>query len=262
MMPPAMSNSLNSTGRFSSRVADYVKYRPEYPRQIVRMLQEAAGLSPDWIVADVGCGTGISCRMFLENGNQVFGVEPNDDMRGAAEMEFASRPGFLPVKGTAEATTLADASVDLVVAAQAYHWFDKPATAQEFKRILRVRKGGFMAIMWNTRSTATAFLAEYDRLLQTYGTDYNEVMHRSEATTDDFALVFGVPFTKMTAPNEQLFTHEDLCGRMRSASYAPMAGQPGHDELYAGLKKAFDDHQQNGRVKFEYVTELYLGRLV
>src|SRR5262245_41040570 len=118
---------LNATSRFSSRVADYVKYRPTYPPAVLRRLSEATGLAPGWLVADVGCGTGISCRLFLANGNEVRGVEPNDDMRRAAEIEFAGEPRFRAVNGTAEATTLADASVDLVVAAQAFHWFDRPA---------------------------------------------------------------------------------------------------------------------------------------
>jgi SAM-dependent methyltransferase len=258
-----MGNSLNSTGRFSSRVADYVKYRPEYPRQILSILTDMTGLSPDWSVADIGSGTGISSRMFLENGNKVSGVEPNDDMRRAAEDEFVMRPNFHAVKGAAEATTLKDCSVDLVIAAQAFHWFDKLAMARECKRILRPKPGGYVAVMWNTRLVNTLpFAREYDQLLMRFGTDYKEVSHRTPMTAEQFAEVFGVPFQRATAPNHQSFDFDELCGRVRSSSYTPLAGQPGHDELYADLKLLFDRYQEEGRVRFDYETELFWGKVV
>jgi SAM-dependent methyltransferase len=253
---------LNSKQRFSSRVADYVKYRPDYPRAVVEMLRERIGLSPSWVVADIGCGTGISCRMFLENGNEVYGVEPNDDMLAAAKKEFAAKPKFRTVKGSAESTNLADASVDLVIAAQAFHWFDRPACARECKRILRPSPGGYVAVMWNTRLTSTDdFGREYDDLLHRHGTDYKEVAHRTPMSVEQFADVFGVPFERLTAPNQQVFTWDGLCGRVRSSSYTPMPGQPGHDELFAGLRELFDRRQVDARVKFDYETELFFGKV-
>jgi SAM-dependent methyltransferase len=254
-----MKNDLQSTTRFSSRVDDYAKYRPDYPRGVLEVLHERVGLAPDWIVADVGCGTGISCRMFLENGNEVFGVEPNDDMRRVAEREFASHAKFHPIKAAAEETTLAGASVDLVVAAQAYHWFDRAATAREFKRILRER--GFIAIMWNTRLTSGPFAREYDELLHRHGTDYKEVAHRTPMSPDDFTKVFGTPFQRIATPNEQVFDLNELLGRVRSSSYTPLPGQPGHDELFDGVRRLFEKCQQDGHVKFEYETEMFVGTI-
>src|SRR5205814_2915194 len=133
---------------------------------VLTMLRDEIGFGPSWIVADVGCGTGISSRMFVEDGNEVFGVEPNDDMRGAAEQELGSNRRFHSIKAPAEATTLPDASVDLVVAAQAFHWFDHAACAREFRRVLRAAPGGCFMAMWNTRlSRSSPFAIEYDALL-------------------------------------------------------------------------------------------------
>jgi SAM-dependent methyltransferase len=252
--------NLDSKTRFSSRVADYVKYRPDYPRRVVSILHEAIGLSSEWIVADIGCGTGISCRMFLENGNQVLGVEPNDDMRLAAEKEFAAQSRFRCVKGSAETTTLPDASVQLVVAAQAFHWFDKPACAREWRRILRDR--GHVAVMWNQRlASGDDFAVEYDQILHRHGTDYREVAHRTPMSTDEFAAVFGMPFQRYSTANHQLFTWDGLCGRVRSSSYTPLPGQNGHDKLFAALRELFDRSQVDGQVRFNYETEVFCGRI-
>lgn len=255
-----MSSSLDSTKRFSTRVSDYVKYRPDYPREIVGLLVRKIGLSPGWTIADIGCGTGISCRMFLENGNRVIGVEPNDDMRRAALAEFAGQPRFEAIPGTAEATGLPDQSVDLVIAAQAFHWFDHPAFARECRRILRPDPGGWVAVMWNTRQSNTSeFSTQYDELLMRFGTDYKEVAHRTPMSVERFAGIFDVPSERLALPNHQVFDFDALRGRVRSSSYTPLPGQPGHDELYVGLRELFDRHQQGGQVRFDYETELFLA---
>ena len=108
----------NSTTRFSDRVAYYIKYRPGYPAKVITLLNREIGLSPATVIADIGSGTGISSELFLKNGNRVFGVEPNQPMREAAESRLAGYDAFISINGTAEATTLPDASVDLVTAGQ------------------------------------------------------------------------------------------------------------------------------------------------
>src|ERR1700744_1650569 len=151
----------DSTQRFTDRVADYVKYRPSYPRDVVSFLHETCGVAPDAQVADIGAGTGISARLFLDAGHPVIAVEPNLAMREAANAWLAPYENFRSVAGTAEATTLEDASVDLVIAAQAFHWFDPVATRREFARILRPQ--GHVALFWNSRLLdRSPFLAGYE----------------------------------------------------------------------------------------------------
>ena len=132
----------NATSRFSDRVENYVLYRPGYPPEALQALRDECGLTPNHVIADIASGTGIWTRMLLQNGNKVFGVEPNPEMRKAGERLLAAFPNFTSVAGTAEATTLADQSVDFVTAAQAAHWFDRKRSRREFVRILK--PGGWL----------------------------------------------------------------------------------------------------------------------
>jgi SAM-dependent methyltransferase len=250
---------LDPTQRFSARVNDYIKYRPGYPAELVQLLRREIVLTPAWIVADIGSGTGISAEPFLRHGNTVFGVEPNADMRGAAERLLHRYGNFRSIDGSAEATALQGNSVDLIICAQAFHWFNKSLAAGEFERILR--PGGYVAIVFNDRKTETsALLAGYDRLLRAYGTDYKQVS-RTTTTVEQLGALFGTTFQRRASPNQQVFDFEGLRGRAMSASYVPLPGQPGHAEILAGLRELFDAHQQDGRVTFEYETEVFYGRI-
>ncbi len=177
----------DSTQRFSSRVENYVRYRPGYPSAVIDLLKDECGLTPASVIADVASGTGIFTRMLLENGNRVYGVEPNSDMRKAGEESLRAYPRFTSVAGTAEATTLDDHSVDFVTAAQAAHWFDREKARREFIRICR--PGGWTVLLWNERRTgSTPFLRAYEQLLLEYGTDYQDVRH--ERTTQQIETFF------------------------------------------------------------------------
>ncbi|HEX8686675.1 MAG TPA: class I SAM-dependent methyltransferase, partial [Pyrinomonadaceae bacterium] len=195
------------TTRFSSRVADYVKYRPGYPAEVLRLLEAECGLTAESVVADVGSGTGLLSELFLKNGNRVYGVEPNAEMREAGERLLAAYANFVSVDGRAEATTLEDGSVDFVTAGQAFHWFDPAGARREFARILR--PGGWVVLAWNDRRTAgTPFLEGYERLLLEYGTDYREVsvkyMEESSLST-----LFGAARMRTgDFVNEQVFDFE------------------------------------------------------
>jgi SAM-dependent methyltransferase len=251
---------LDATRRFSSRVADYVKYRPGYPPQLVGVCRDEMGLTPASVVADVGAGTGIATELFLKSGNTVFAVEPNVDMRRTAEQRLEPRyPNFRSVDGRAEATRLPDGCADFVVAAQAYHWFDRAAAAVEFRRILR--RGGHVVIVFNDRKkTRSPFLAGYDALLRELGTDYKQV---SKTTTnlDDLGGVFGAPFRRVAFPNEQRFDFDGLRGRAMSASYVPQPEHPAHRPFMTRLRELFDAHQREGTVLFEYETEVFFACL-
>lgn len=250
--------SPDPTTRFSDRVRNYVLYRPGYPPAVLDVLRGETGLSPAHAVADVGSGTGISARLFLEAGNTVHAVEPNAEMRAAAEAALGGELRFHSVAGSAEATTLPDASVDYVVAAQAYHWFDPPAVRREWLRILR--PGGWMVLLWNARRTdTTPFLRGYEALLHAHGTDYASVNHEN-VTPERIAQALGPDFGRRDVPNEQVFDFVGLKGRLLSSSYAPNEGHPGYAPMLAALERLFRDHAQDGYVRFEYDTQVYWGR--
>jgi len=246
--------------RFSNRVADYVRYRPSYPSALIDLLREECGLRPDHVVADVGSGTGILSRMFLENGNRVFGVEPNDEMRGAGEEYLSACKNFSSVAGSAEATTLPGASVDFVTVAQAFHWFAPAATRREFLRILR--STGFVVIVWNERSFDTApFLREYEALLHRFANDYAKVSesYPRQAQIQDF---FGPnTFLQKSFPNFQKFDFAGVRGRLRGSSYVPTPDQPAFAPMMAELERIFNSRQHHGQVRMDYATHIYFGRL-
>ena len=251
----------DSTSRFSDRVENYVKYRPSYPEAVLDCLMTHCGLTPESLIADIGSGTGISSLLFLEHHNTVYGVEPNAEMRSAAERLLGSYLDFHSINGTAEETSLPTGKFDFVVAGQAFHWFDQPRARQEFQRILK--PGGWVVLVWNERRTAsTPFLRAYEALLLEYATDYQDVNH-TRITDDDFAHFFAPhSFSKSTFPNEQIFDLTALTGRVLSSSYCPNQGDDGYEEMLRQLEVIFAAHQTKGTVRFEYDTNVYLGQLV
>ena len=249
----------NATSRFSDRVENYVRHRPGYPREVLGVLERECGLDPRHVVADIASGTGIWTRTLLENGNHVFGVEPNAEMRQAGEHLLAPFPQFTSVAGTAEATTLEDESIDFVTTAQAAHWFDRERARREFARILKPE--GWLVLLWNERLTdSNAFLREYEELLLTYGTDYAEVRH--ERTTDAVNEFFDpAPFQERAFEMRQEFDYAGLEGRLLSSSYAPGPEHPKHEPMLRELRRIFEAHAVAGRATFDYKTRVYFGRL-
>jgi len=249
----------DATRRFSSRVDNYVRFRPGYPAAVVDLLKEECGLTPNSVIADIASGTGIFTRMLLENGNRVFGVEPNPEMRRAGEELLSAYPRFTSVAGTAEASTLLERSVDIVTAAQAAHWFDRERARSEFVRILKPR--GWAVLIWNERKTkSTPFLRDYEQLLMSYGTDYQEVRH--ERTTAEIADFFNPsPFQLRVFSMNQEFEYSALEGRLLSSSYTPQPDHPRYESMMRELQRIFMRHQVKGRVALEYDTRVFYGQL-
>jgi SAM-dependent methyltransferase len=251
----------NSTTRFSDRVADYVKYRPHYPIEIIDLLSAKCGLTPESVIADIGSGTGILTQLFLDNGNPVVGVEPNLEMREAGEEYLAEYARFNSINGTAEATKLPTHAIDFVLAGQAFHWFDQTKTRAEFKRILK--DGGVCALIWNDRRTdTTAFLREYEEMLQTYGTDYQEINHKNVQDKAVFQTFFGGDYHEAAFDNIQRFDFEGLMGRLHSSSCVPTKDHPNYAPLAKRAREIFDAGQVNGKVAFEYDTRVYYGEML
>jgi SAM-dependent methyltransferase len=246
--------------RFSNRVADYVSGRPGYPDAAARWLIDTFALAPGASVADVGAGTGISAELFLRHGLAVTAVEPNQAMREAAVARLGSNPRFRAVSGTAEATTLPAASVAAVVAAQAFHWFDRAAFRAECARILA--PSGIVALFWNVRRVeGSPFAAAYEALLREFGTDYLTVRHEN-VTEDELAAFFRGPVSRRVFENVQVLDRAGLRARLLSSSYVPAAGHPRHDAMLAALTLLFDAHQHDGTVDMEYELRAYASALI
>ncbi len=241
------------TLRFGDRVAAYVRARPDYPQALLPLL------GPPGVAADVGAGTGLLSQRLLEGGWEVRAVEPNPEMAGAALEKLGHHPGFRLVEGRAEDLPLASASVDLITAGQAFHWFDPVATRTEWLRVLAPEGG--IALIWNDRATEESlFLQGYEALLREFGTDYRRVHHRNMGP-DMLDTFFGGPWHEAHLPHEQILDRDRLRDRLLSCSYVPTTGDPRHGPMLTALDRLFDRHSRDGVVVFPYRTRVCRGQI-
>ena len=241
-------------------MGNYVRYRPGYPPEVFRTLQIKCALTSRSVIADVGSGTGFLAKLFLENDNQVYGIEPNKEMREAGENFLRDFPNFVSVAATAETTTLPPNSVDFITAGQAAHWFDAKEARMEFARILK--PGGWVVLVWNDRETdATPLLAEYESLLESYCPEYPEVRTKGFAASRVERFFAPAPMHVSTFPSRQVFDYQGLEGRLLSSSYSPRADDPKHQPMLQELRRIFDRYQVGGKVMFDYDTRMYYGQV-
>jgi SAM-dependent methyltransferase len=257
-------NKINAQKRFSGRVENYVKYRPVYPIELSNYLKKARIIDSGKIIADIGSGTGISAKIFLDEDCIVYGIEPNKEMRQAGEFFLENHPKFNSINGSAENTGLSDSSVDCIVAAQAFHWFNQDDCKREFKRILK--EGGYILLIWNERITdSTDFLIAYEKLLLDYSIDYRKVNHKNidESIILNFFSFF-IPDVKNViiwrGPNYQVFDYQGLEGRLLSSSYVPEKGQANYEAMLIELQRIFALYKVEGKVTIEYETVVYIMR--
>ena len=249
----------DSVTRFSDRVENYARYRPSYPSGLIDILKSECGLNESATVADVGSGTGILSELLLKTGSLVMAVEPNPEMRLAAERSLGAYPKFVSLDASAEETGLANDSIDLITAAQAFHWFDRAKAKKEFARILK--PVGWVALIWNERRLdSTPFLRDYESLLLRYGTDYETVRHENVAGEIGEFFSPG-SYQSRNLENVQQFDFEALKGRLLSSSYTPAPDHPSFPAMLQHLEEIFNRHQKAGIVSFEYETRVFFGRL-
>lgn len=246
--------------RFSNRVADYVRYRPSYPPALLDLLRSECGLCPEQVIADIGSGTGLLSKLFLENGNRVFGVEPNAEMRGAGEEFLRTYENFTSIEGSAESTTLAGGSVDFVTAGQSFHWFEPAASRAEFQRILR--PGGWVVIVWQDRRMEEApFTRRYEELLERFGIDYKNVKEAYPEAEKIRAFLQDGSFRSRDLANHQDLDWEGVSGRLRSSSFVPTEGHANFAPMMEELRNIFAARENHGRVRMDYFARIYFGRL-
>jgi SAM-dependent methyltransferase len=249
----------NSTERFTKTVENYIKYRPSYPNEVLTTLIQDCGLTPNSIVADIGSGTGFLAKLFLDYGNKVYGIEPNEAMRQAAAELLKSYTNFYNQAGSAEASGLTSQSIDFITAGTAFHWFNPIAAGIEFKRILK--PGGWVLLVWNVRDEEFPLIKDYEKLISGFGTDYNtsKASEFDHTATENFFSPHSMKVKSFT--NRQIFDWESFKGRLLSSSFSLRPGDNGYEEMLNELRKIFDRYQQNQQVEFRYQTKLYYGQL-
>lgn len=243
-----------STTRFSNRVNDYVKYRPKYPVQILELFREKIGLDREYIIADIGSGTGFSSELFIQNKNKVFAVEPNSEMRLAAEKKFLGNQSFISINGSAEKTGLQKESVDMVFCGQAFHWFNKTLAKAEFKRILKTN--GHIVLAWNERDEKDIFQKKIGRILNKNIPEYKSATDK-KIVEKEIAKFFSPKILhKEVLKNFQAFDLIGLKGRLKSSSYFPKNGIK-YEHLIKEIEELFYRFEKNNVVDFNYETNIF-----
>lgn len=250
-------STLDSKERFSNRVSNYVKFRPTYPDEAINFIIGQSGITPNSIIADIGSGTGKFTKLLLDKGIKTIAVEPNRNMREAAEKELSGYSNFTSVNASAEETTLGNQSIDVITVAQAFHWFDRDVCKAEWRRILK--PVGRVVLIWNRRDYSSEFMREYQNAIMKYhGETPNETHDKiNKAVFDAFYAEYETVHFKWS----QQFDFDGLWGRAQSSSYSPVAGHPNHELLKSALKSLFDQYNQNGIINFEYDTEVAVGTI-
>lgn len=228
----------DSRQRFSAVAAAYHRFRPTYPAAVMDWILATTGARPGTRAADLGCGTGIFSRLLAARGLRVTGVEPNPEMLALAR-DAGGGPTY--AAGEAVRTGLADASVDLVTAAQAFHWFPLEATLAELARILV--PGGWAAAVWNLR-VSSPFNDEYEELLAHHSSEYAANRALSDLHHDPRSRIARLPGTVATElPSDELLRWDEVIGRVRSASYVAH-GVADRVGLERAVREAYERHRR------------------
>ncbi len=250
----------DSKQRFSNRVTDYVSARPSYPKSLLDLLSAKIGFDSSWTVLDVGAGTGISSKLFLDNGNAVVAAEPNDAMRTAAEQWLANYPKYRSINSPAESIPLEDHSLNLIIAAQAFHWFDPVQFAKECRRLLNDR--GSVAIIWNTfEHDSTPAAVEYHGILRSYSLDFEKIVNKwrqSDLLAQTWFTQESYSYSELR--NDQTYDFDQMIARVASSSYMPSRDHPRFESMVDAYRKFHAEFASDGRVTLPCVCKVYLGR--
>lgn len=244
---------------FTGRTDNYARFRPSYPKSILKMLEERYGFRSTMTVADIGCGTGILSRVFLDNGNQVYCVDPNDEMLATAKRELYQYDKAVIINGLAERTGLKDKSINIIVAGQAFHWFNADCAKVEFKRILT--DPFLVALIWNDRDNRYGFTSEYERIVSIYSKNYRGT-GSTAIPIDIITRFFEMSYDYYEYKNSQELDLEGVKGRYLSNSYSLNVTDKRFPEAINALNKAFEKYNIKGKVSIEYITKIFIGKLV
>ena len=249
----------DNTKRFSDRVDNYTKYRPSYPEDAIAWILSKCESPRDKVFADIGSGTGIFSKLLIPNAKVIYGVEPNFEMRSAAEKDLNKYSNFVSINGTAEKTNLDNESIDHITVAQAFHWFDQEKSFLEIKRILK--KNGSIFLIWNLRRTNTEFMNSYESLLLKSSGDYRKASADNKVDFEGLARLMPRDFEVRSFYFEKAYEWADFVGRHNTSAYSPKELSGDNVRILDNLKGIFDKHANRGMLSFFYETKIYFGKL-
>lgn len=239
----------------------YSQYRPTYPNQFISYIYLNADIRNQSIIADIGSGTGILTKQLLEQGNDVFAVEPNADMRNIAENNLENFKNFYSIEGTAENTTLKSQSIDVITVAQAFHWFDREKFKNECKRILK--PNGKVILVWNSRDEKSEIVIENDRINRKYCHNFKGFSNGMKGAVGEgeFSDFFTNEYDEKAFKNDIKFNCDGFIGRNLSASYALKENEKFYSEYISELKNLFNKYCTDGMLTMPNFTRCYIGKV-
>jgi ubiquinone/menaquinone biosynthesis C-methylase UbiE len=243
---------------FSPKVADYAASRPDYPAALFDALREAGPLPPGAVVADIGAGTGLLTQGLLAQGYDVTAIEPSAAMRAAADQALREFAHYRSAAGTAEHTPLPDASVDLITAAQAFHWFDVDAARAEFLRVLK--PDGQVALIWNDRVLSDPLHTALNALFAKYGGPKLDALLAHEDRGNVCAFFGATVPQQWSWPHAHQLDAAALQSLVFSRSYMPDKDSPVGQQACADVREIFERLADDGVVAVRYTTVAMLGR--
>lgn len=248
--------------RFSNKAQKYELYRPTYPEDsVLKILDLCKSVPANKIkIADIGSGTGKFTKLLLDKGFIVYAIEPNEQMRTIAENKFENYENFFSINTTAENTTLEDNSVSIITAAQAFHYFELDKVKKEFIRILN--EEGKVVLLWNFRLRESNFIKEYENIIYNLHSNKVEPTHAQDNMTDELFKNFFENYEIVNISNSQEFDFDSLWGRTLSNNHMPNENEPEYFKLYEDIQKVFNKYQQNGKVLFQYRTQIVIGDFI
>lgn len=251
---------MDSKGKFTNKVAAYVKYRPSYPQELVDYLVCEVGLSQSSVVADVGAGTGILTKLLADKVNKIFAVEPNFNMRTACIQYCIDFNSFVAIDGSAEETNLPDKSVNFITVAQAFHWFDRQKTRVEFQRILKTN--GKVILIWNSRVPESELIKENDELCRRLCPEFKGFSGGSDVSLETYSDFFKDGYCEYKVfDNNRLLNLENYIGASLSASYAPLEKDDSYKLFINELTRLFDKYSIDGKLLMPNKTRCYIGEI-
>lgn len=251
---------MKPTDKFSGKADVYSKSRPSYPNEYIDYLFSANSLNETSKVADIGSGTGILSRQLLKRGLNVITVEPNDDMRRKAEQDLNEFEHFISIKASAEETTLPDKNLDLVIAAQAFHWFDQEKFKCECKRILK--KDAKVALVWNSRDSSNPLIIENAEIFKKYCPSFYGFSGGIGEDEEIFTRFYREgKYEYKRFPNDITLDFNGFLGRNLSASYSLKPEDKDYQLFMEAITDLFEKYNNGGKIVMPNYTRSYLGHV-
>lgn len=248
----------DNTKKFDGRAKNYALARPGYSNELIDCLYERYGLANSNKIADIGSGTGKFSKYPIERQNEVYCVEPNDDMRKEAEKCFLGCRNFHSIKGTAEDTTLDSCSVDCVTVAQAFHWFDASKFKSECMRILK--DNGNVILVWNSRTEDNPVNREWAKVYEKFCPNFkgfsNGIIQNDIGIKNFFKEYEQISFDYCLQ-----FDRENFIKRSLSSSYSLKESDKNCKEYVNALNELFAKYETGGEIKISNRSTAYIGKI-